>query len=149
MIGGWNNDSLYGGAGDDILYGDDSIGGAYGADLLSGDAGNDLIYGGAANDRYMYSFAGGGRDVIYDSAGSDTLSIAGISAQFQLLFDRGDVVSGYSYYDGLIALKSEWDAGIRTNYIIIKDFFSGSESGGRIEFLSTPSGTVWLPDLIM
>jgi Ca2+-binding RTX toxin-like protein len=148
IYGGWNDDAFYGGAGDDTLYGDDSTGGAYGNDTLSGDAGNDNLFGGAANDRYIYNFSGGNRDIINDSAGSDTISITGVTSQSQLYFNRGDV-AGYSYYDGLIALVSEAGTGTITNYIIIKDVFSGSDTGGRIENLSTPWGTLWLPDWII
>ncbi|HEX8224132.1 MAG TPA: tandem-95 repeat protein, partial [Allosphingosinicella sp.] len=56
--------------------GNDFIRGSSSADIVTGGTGDDRIAGNGGNDTYLFSI-GDGRDVIDDSAGTDTLKISG------------------------------------------------------------------------
>jgi Ca2+-binding RTX toxin-like protein len=86
-------DKLYGMGGDDYLKGlkgfdfldggdgNDTLEGGADADTLVGGAGNDLLDGGTGNDTYIFE-GNFGTDVIKDSDGSGSISIAGFSGSF-------------------------------------------------------------------
>ena len=60
------DETIDGGAGADKIYA------GAGADTLSGSAGSDLLQGGTGNDTYLFG-RGGGRDVLWDESGTDTV----------------------------------------------------------------------------
>lgn len=90
LEGGAGGDTLNGNDGNDTLKGDDgndTLFGGLGKDYLYGGAGNDTLqgkqmgddlYGGAGNDLYIFN-VGDGVDTISDEAGSDTISINGVT----------------------------------------------------------------------
>jgi|GEM_PF-259753 len=57
--------------------GNDTITGSSGDNVLEGGAGNDSLAGGSGNDTYVFN-PGFGQDTINDSAGANTLSLAGL-----------------------------------------------------------------------
>ncbi|MHB0986531.1 MAG: putative Ig domain-containing protein [Sulfuricella sp.] len=79
LQGGLGNDTLLGGTGTDTLNGGDGVDlllGGQGDDTLDGNEGNDILKGGEGTD--TYAFTGSyGTDIITDSDGSGTITIAG------------------------------------------------------------------------
>ncbi|MFC3116259.1 flagellinolysin [Cellvibrio fontiphilus] len=84
LDGGKGDDFLIGAAKDDVLKGGDDndvLVGKGGADKLTGGKGNDLLIGGTGNDTYIFE-GNFGTDIIKDSDGSGSISIAGFSNSF-------------------------------------------------------------------
>ncbi|MBD8876179.1 putative Ig domain-containing protein [Roseibium polysiphoniae] len=78
LDGGRDNDVLDGGVGDDQVFGglgDDQVSGGAGNDVLVGGIGDDILDGGIGSDTYKFE---------YDT-GSDTISDAGLSSDFDIL----------------------------------------------------------------
>ncbi|MFO1056662.1 MAG: right-handed parallel beta-helix repeat-containing protein [Dongiaceae bacterium] len=88
LYGGTGNDTLSGGGKIDLLFGDagnDTLSGAAGADFLYGGAGNDRLSGGTGNDylkgnagsdTFVFGEAGSGHDTVADfQPGTDHLEI--------------------------------------------------------------------------
>jgi VCBS repeat-containing protein len=73
LVGGPNNDKLFGRNGDDTLLGgggNDKLHGDKGNDTLVGEDGNDRLYGGKGND---VLFGGAGNDFLHGGRGNDRL----------------------------------------------------------------------------
>jgi Ca2+-binding RTX toxin-like protein len=73
VVGGSDNDSVYGGAGDDAIGGDDGndrVFGGFGNDRVYGDAGNDEVTGDDGDD---FVVGGAGNDAVYGGTGNDTI----------------------------------------------------------------------------
>ena len=90
------NDTLDGGLGSDVLYGDG------GSDTLIGGNGNDYLDGGIGHDRYVFE-KGHGQDVVFDTAGSDTIEMKNID-YVTLNFSQvgnGLKMSGYNGADSI------------------------------------------------
>jgi Ca2+-binding RTX toxin-like protein len=69
MDGGIGFDQIVAGAGNDLLFGreaDDGLYGGDGNDRLDGGLGVDGLWGGAGSDTYVFDFASGGLDVVFD-----------------------------------------------------------------------------------
>lgn len=84
FVGGNGNDRIYGLGGDDKLNGlkgNDVLEGGSGDDELTGGEGSDVLLGGEGNDTYIFE-GEFGTDIIKDSDGSGTISIAGWSGSF-------------------------------------------------------------------
>lgn len=93
---------------------DDVISGSNRDDTIAGGLGNDQIQGRGGNDTYLYR-RGDGRDVVSDTGGTDTLSIAGYRPD-ELLVSRVDtsrqeLVLGFVDSDDEIVLRygSNWN----------------------------------------
>ncbi|MGE0484603.1 MAG: calcium-binding protein [Gammaproteobacteria bacterium] len=95
LIGGEHDDTLRGGAATDTLLGGaghDTLDGDDGGDVLDGGPGDDTLRGGAGHDTYIYR-VGDGHDLIEDSAGYDTVVLAGLSAAATIaVVDAGDTL---------------------------------------------------------
>jgi Ca2+-binding RTX toxin-like protein len=159
--GGSGNDLLSGDAGNDTLVGntgDDTLDGGAGADFMVGGNGNDVMFGGNASSGYDEMQGGAGSDsyvhtynsdlgfsVIYDTSGTDTLTVNGVASVANLF---------YAYYgadqSGLhIVTAADAADGINDDGIIILNFFgaggvSGGHGAGEIENITVGSNTVSL-----
>ncbi len=125
MVGTGFADAIAGGDGADRIY----AGG--GNDELEGNGGNDLLEGGTGNDSYRFDL-GGGRDVLWDESGTDTvifgagieagdlrlarpmadgdttgivISIAGTADQLYVKSATG--IESYEFADGTVLTESE------------------------------------------
>jgi Ca2+-binding RTX toxin-like protein len=88
LEGGDGNDYLSGGNGMNSGSGNDVLIGGAGNDVLDGEDGNDTLNGGLGDDKYYYR-AGGGLDVIDNSAGGfDGVFVLGGVARGRLSFHR-------------------------------------------------------------
>ena len=91
MVGGKDNDVLFGDDGDDIAYGNlgnDTADGGAGADLVRGGQGDDVLQGGAGAD-----FISGdlGNDTITGGGGGDTFNSFGDAGLDRVTdFNRGE-----------------------------------------------------------
>ena len=148
LIGGPNNDSLYGyasadslsgGDGNDTLYGkagNDTLDGGAGNDSLSGEDGDDVVRGGTQND----SLSGGAgndtlqgnehNDTLYGDAGNDSLDggtgsdyLTGGDGADVYLFGRGSGSDSISNYDaealGVNADTIQLGSGIATTDVTL------------------------------
>ena len=113
--------TLLGMGGADRLYGGD------GADTLDGGTGDDNLEGGWGEDIYEFG-RGGGKDVIFDIGGEDTLRFGeGIAAGgITLTRDGYDLVLG---------------AGGAGDRVTVMNF--GADQGDRIERVEFADGTIW------
>ncbi len=93
LFGGFGNDSIYGGNGDDSLfgyYGNDFLAGGSGDDILLGQHGDDTLLGGAGHDTLN---GGDGNDQLSGGSGFDTL-VGGAGAD---VLDGGDQTDTADY----------------------------------------------------
>ena len=91
--------SLKTGSGDDFIMGDgdfDYIASGAGDDTLYGGPGNDTLEGGSGNDIYGFG-SGEGKDVIFDTSGTDRIELASSSKLDLALFKTtsGDLQIGW------------------------------------------------------
>ncbi len=133
--GSSGDDHLRGEAGDDVLLGGkggDRLHGGSGDDVLAGDRGDDQLEGGHGDDVYLHE-ARGGKDMIDESGGQDTLLFGeGIAAgRARLYRHRDDLFVDLAGGDGSVTVK-DW-------------FASGSNRVERIQFAD---GTTWDADYI-
>lgn len=152
---GSGNDTLAGGLGDDVLQGlggQDTLNGGSGndklyadagADTLNGGTGLDWLVGGAGDDLYLFN-AGNEVDIIYDTAGHDTvafghgIALADIS---DFIRDGDDLAVGIGSGNDQLTF-SAWFAG--AGYQIERfTFMDGTELSGG-EFMSYLTGTPML-----
>ncbi|MBQ9245226.1 hypothetical protein IJ182_03055 [bacterium] len=135
------------------MAGDDTIIGGSGKDYINGGSGNDSMSGGANNDIYEIDESdwGNDKDIINDTAGTDTLKINTTSDKINLFFDvtlkkEGAIVltdginaqytSGNDLY---INSDSNYTYENATDYtgVKIENYFND----GKIENIQIPSGT--------
>ncbi|MDO8252735.1 MAG: VCBS domain-containing protein, partial [Rhodoferax sp.] len=119
VLAGDGNDWLSGDAGDDQLQGD------AGNDFLSGGTGTDLLQGGDGDDSYGFG-RGDGQDTVIDTAGANSVQLAGLSESGVLLSRSG--------MDLLVAVVGAEDC------LTVKDWFAATGSGWT---LSLGDGTRW------
>lgn len=148
LKGGAGDDVLHGGAGDDFLYGDagmDYLYGDAGNDVMAGGGGYDVLYGGAGDDTYVLGLAEDGSDTIYDTEGSNTISLAGADPnRITVSLTGTDLVIAYDGRD--VATISDY-AGHAANFAGIDlgdgagvrrfDSFAAPSSGDRT-IIGTP-----------
>ncbi len=100
LMGMAGDDVLDGGEGDDVLVGglgDDTLDGGSGNDVLVHEAGGGAMNGGAGDDVYVVGGAlAGGRIVITDTSGIDTLDARGANTKALIDMNAG----GSSFVDG-------------------------------------------------
>jgi Ca2+-binding RTX toxin-like protein len=95
VVGGKDNDQLYGEEGGDVVWGNlgaDSLDGGDGADQVRGGQGDDLVIGGAGAD---YVSGDRGNDTVVGGAGADlfhTFGDAGIDRVLDFNLAEGDRV---------------------------------------------------------
>jgi Ca2+-binding RTX toxin-like protein len=100
VVGGKDQDTLFGQTGDDIVYGNlgnDTCDGGAGSDLVRGGQGNDIVTGGAGNDwlsgdRGDDTVTGGaGADIFHGSqdAGIDRFTDFNAAEGDRVMFDPG------------------------------------------------------------
>ena len=90
MVGGVDNDRLYGGSGQDYLIGQ------VGNDILDGGDGNDKLLGGWGNDTLT---GGAGMDVLNGGDGNDTLT-GGVGADVFVWSNGRDTITDFRIEDG-------------------------------------------------
>ena len=129
------NDTLNGGSGNDVLIagaGNDVLNGGDGDDDLSGGASNDSMEGGAGNDTYRWG-KGDGNDVIFDTAGQDTLLISEGVTSSDIAWSR----QGTALMEGDALVGTIMETG---ETIRIRNWFNGTSS--QIELVKFADGTV-------
>ena len=90
MVGGVDNDRLYGGSGQDYLIGQ------VGNDILDGGDGNDKLLGGWGKDTLT---GGAGMDVLNGGDGNDTLT-GGVGADVFVMSNGQDTITDFRIEDG-------------------------------------------------
>jgi serralysin len=80
VVGGQNDDSLYGDGGADIVYGN------LGSDTAEGGVGDDIVRGGQGDDSVS---GGGGNDFVSGDRGADTMSGGPGADVFNFFHDAG------------------------------------------------------------
>src|SRR6185436_2747390 len=92
VVGGKDNDLLFGDAGGDLVYGN------IGADTCIGGAGNDIVRGGQDNDQV---FGDAGNDFVSGDKGDDTMTGGAGADVFHTFGDAGlDRVTDFSLAQG-------------------------------------------------
>ncbi|QGZ96601.1 cadherin domain-containing protein [Terricaulis silvestris] len=134
LAGGEGIDLLQGGDGNDQLAGEagaDTLQGGNDNDELLGGLGNDALQGGAGDDVYVFE-AGDGADIITDTAGVNTIKLAGVPASKVWLARVG--------FDLKIGIIGEDPA---SSSITVANYF-GSSSPGLIKSVEASDGTIYL-----
>jgi Ca2+-binding RTX toxin-like protein len=136
LLGGANNDDLFGGLGNDPLNGgagDDRLFGENGNDTLTGGGGKDSLFGGLGNDTYVVNNANGGGTVIEDAGGTDTLQLSATV----------NSTTGWSKSGTSLLVDLNADQLFNASDLTIKNFFNaaGNVGSGFIENLANLSGS--------
>jgi Ca2+-binding RTX toxin-like protein len=122
LVGGSGNDAISGLGGNDTLYG------AGGDDTLSGGAGNDTLSGEVGNDNYVFN-PGDGRDVIYETTGTDAV-------QFGSGINPADVAVTRDLYHLYLNYGTD-------DRITLWNWFHSANTNSRIEQVTFTDGTAW------
>lgn len=112
LVGGSQNDKVYGLGGDDTISGQngkDKLFGGAGVDQLYGDNGKDSLFGGKGND---YLYGGKGADLLNGGAGaSDTAVYDYYAASIAVNLSTEMATDGWGFADTLISIENVWGSG--------------------------------------
>lgn len=94
LWGDSGNDRLAGGDGDDFLFG------GAGDDLIGGEDGEDFLFGESGDDTFLFGLSDSGVDTVFDHEGSNQLKVDSADAtQLNARFDGDDLLLAYGEQD--------------------------------------------------